>query len=108
MEVTDYQMAAALLDLPSEICSDNFLYMKPYNGIAYTAWDKGCRYLEGRGKRAWQEYNEFLDEMERSTADKSGQQWSLCDFIDDDSSNSSAGDGCNDDTSDLPSVEPAQ
>jgi hypothetical protein len=107
MEVTDYQVAAALLDLPSEMCSDNFSYMKPYDSIVYTAWDKGRQYLERRDDTAWQEYNERLDEMERNTADESGQQQFLHDFIDDDSSNSSAGDGCNDNASRPPSVEPA-
>ena len=107
MEVTDYQVAAALLDLPSEMCSDNFSYMKPHDSIVYTAWDKGHKYLEKRDDTDWQEYNERLDEMERNTADESEQQQSLHDFIDDDSNSSSAGDDYNDHASRPPSVEPA-
>jgi hypothetical protein len=35
MEVSDYQMAAALLSLPVILRSDNFAFVDPYSTIAY-------------------------------------------------------------------------
>ena len=46
MEITDYQAAASLIGMPTEISSETFTYISPQHHLAFRLWDKNRDYIE--------------------------------------------------------------
>ena len=64
IKVSDYQVAAYLLGLPSEITSDNFAYIKPNACIALSDYIRNKESKQIALDRLRKHLNDRLDSME--------------------------------------------
>lgn len=63
MEVSDYQIAAGLIDLPTEVCTDTFAYTNPRYHLAL------IDYNQRSSKLNLSEFDRELEEMEENAVD---------------------------------------
>ena len=64
MEVSDYQMAASLIDLPTELTSDSFAYFNPYGAYAFASFDKQSENFDDEADRMFAAMNAEIDARE--------------------------------------------
>jgi hypothetical protein len=83
MEVSDYQISAALLGLPTELCTETFAYTAPYNHLALIKHEKIEHLIEARGDKLYAAINKHSDQIELDACDSDDDQ-SFDSFIEDD------------------------
>ena len=63
MEISDNQAAAVLIDLPTEISSEKFEFMKPYDHIAFAMYDKNKKAYDAAEDKILEDFNNRQDEL---------------------------------------------
>jgi hypothetical protein len=87
MEMSDYQVAADLLNLPCMICSDVFGYFNPIAYLAYQSYIYIDNEQENNFDHLTMVINENQDRLEREQVQEAEIEDDVDDFIDDSSNN---------------------
>ncbi len=69
MEISDYQAAAALIGLPTELTSDKFLYFNAAGAIAFCETDRNSARLSEELARQMERIHDRMDALERKADD---------------------------------------
>ena len=77
MEISDYQIAAALLGLPTEITSESFVYIRPQASVAFMEFDKNSKNVEKDIVQIFNKSNSEESDAETLASDEEDSMYEL-------------------------------